>query len=190
MESIKKYFGDSQQTFEQLCNDSCQLKNIQKATKVMIRRLDKKNKILLCGNGGSAADSQHIAAELVSKFNYKRKALSAIALTTDTSILTSISNDFSFKYIFSRQIEALGRKGDVLLAYSTSGNSENILEAIKQAKKQNMIIVGLTGSKKGKMNKNCDILIEAPSQFTPKIQECHLAIGHYFCDVIEKKFKT
>ena len=148
-----------------------------------------KGKILICGNGGSAADSQHFAAELISKFKLERKALPAIALTTNTSIITAISNDYEFKNIFSRQIKALGQKNDILFAISTSGNSENILEAVKQAKKQHIFTIGLTGEPGGKMKTLCDISLQVPSKNTPRIQESHILIIHIICELIEKHFK-
>ena len=140
---------------------------------------------MLAGNGGSAADAQHIAGELVSRFEFDRPGLPAIALTTDTSILTAIGNDYGYHRLFARQIEALGNKGDIFIAYSTSGNSENICEALGVAKEREIITVGMTGNKGGKMNILCDFLIEIPSSSTPKIQEGHLVIGHIICGLIE-----
>jgi D-sedoheptulose 7-phosphate isomerase len=188
LESIKNYYSDRIKVLYELLNNKKQLNNITNAAEILISCLKSKKKILLCGNGGSAADSQHIAAELVSKFNLNRSPLSAIALTTDSSILTSIGNDFNFKFIFSKQIEAIGSKGDVLLAYTTSGNSLNILEAIKSAKKKKIFTIVLTGKNKGKVINVCDLAVEVPSSLTPNIQECHLSIGHFFCQVIENFF--
>lgn len=142
-------------------------------------------KLVLCGNGGSAADCQHLAGEFVNKFLLERPALPAIALTTDTSILTAIGNDSDFEFIFSRQIEALGNQDDVLLAISTSGNSKDILNAIEAARNKKMHIIGLTGAKGGKMGHLCDFLIEVPSSHTPLIQEIHLAFEHIFCKLID-----
>lgn len=143
-------------------------------------------KILLAGNGGSAADAQHIAGELVSRFAFDRPGLSAIALTTDTSILTAIGNDYGYESLFSRQIEAIGRSGDILIAYSTSGTSFNIIQALKTANTIGMISIGFTGNRNGAMNSYCQHLLEVPSAETPKIQECHLIIGHIICGAIER----
>lgn len=138
-------------------------------------------KILICGNGGSAADSQHIAAEFVNRFLIERPALPAIALTTDTSAITAIGNDRSFDEIFSRQVEALGRKGDVLLAISTSGNSPNVIRALEISRRNGLFNIGLSGHDGGKMKDLCDILLLAPTAHTPLIQEIHIAAAHLFC---------
>ena len=142
-------------------------------------------KIMACGNGGSAADAQHFAGELVSRFYFDRPPLSAIALTTDTSILTAISNDYGYRDVFSRQIQANGRKGDVFVAISTSGNSENILHAIAVCKDLGILVVGLTGQSGGKMKEICNYCLCVPSESTPRIQECHLVIEHSICAYIE-----
>ena len=144
------------------------------------------NKLLIAGNGGSAADAQHIAGELVSKFYFDRPALAAIALTTDTSIITAIGNDYGYEYLFSRQIEANGVKGDVFLGIYTSGNSKNIIEGLKTAKEKGLITIGLTGENGGKMKNLCDYCICAPSTETPRIQEAHILIGHILCSIIEE----
>jgi len=188
MENVKKYLSDRKKILDILLEDKKQLNNILNATKIIVNCLKKKKKLLLCGNGGSAADSQHVAAEFVNKFRLNRSPLSAIALTTDTSVLTSIGNDFDFKFIFSKQVEAIGKKNDVLLTYSTSGNSNNILEALKIAKKKKIITIVLTGSGKGKILKHCDLAIEIPSSLTPNIQECHLIINHFICETVENYF--
>jgi D-sedoheptulose 7-phosphate isomerase len=142
-------------------------------------------KVLLAGNGGSAADCQHIAGEFVSRFNYDRPGLSAIAMTTDTSILTAIGNDYGYERLFSRQIQALGHKGDVFIAISTSGNSKNILAAIHEAKRIGLFIVGLTGQAGGAMRDLCDVCLCMPSPETPKIQEGHIMVSHIICGVVE-----
>jgi D-sedoheptulose 7-phosphate isomerase len=163
------------------------LENIAEA---LIKALRAGNKILLFGNGGSAADSQHIAAELVGRFQRERKALPAMALTTDTSILTSIGNDYSFEKVFSRQIEALGQPGDVAIGLSTSGNSPNVIQAVKAAQKMGMITIGFTGEGGGEL-KNCvDFCFHAPTQHTPHIQEVHITAAHAICDIIEHEFST
>jgi D-sedoheptulose 7-phosphate isomerase len=143
-------------------------------------------KILIAGNGGSAADAQHFAGELVSRFYFDRPALAAIALTTDTSILTAIGNDYGYEDVFSRQIQALGQAGDVFIAISTSGNSPNILKAIAQAKAQGLTVIGLTGRTGGKMKALCDLCLCVPSDSTPRIQECHLVLEHTLCACIEE----
>lgn len=142
-------------------------------------------KILIAGNGGSAADSQHIAGELVSRFYFNRPALPAIALTTDTSILTAIGNDYGFEYVFSRQIDGLGNEGDVFIGISTSGNSPNILKALETCKFKNITTIGLTGETGGKMIELCDYCINVPSAETPRIQESHILIAHIICSLIE-----
>ena len=144
------------------------------------------NKLLIAGNGGSAADAQHFAGELVSRFNYERPPLSAIALTTDTSILTAVSNDFGYEDVFARQIQAHGRLGDVLIAISTSGNSTNIHRAIQTAKSLGLVVIGLTGRSGVSMKAMCDICFCAPSDSTPLIQKCHLFFEHALCACIEE----
>ena len=143
------------------------------------------NKILVAGNGGSAADAQHFAGELVSRFYFDRPPLSAIALTTDTSILTAIGNDYGFRDIFARQIQANGRAGDLFIAISTSGNSDNILHAIEICKEIGILVIGLTGESGGKMKPLCDHCLCVPSVSTPRIQECHLIIEHTICAYVE-----
>lgn len=145
-------------------------------------------KTIFAGNGGSAADSQHIAAEFVSRYLFDRPGMASIALTTDTSILTAIGNDYGYELLFSRQLKAIGKKGDVFFAISTSGNSKNIIEALKACKELGIITVGLTGSKNSDMDHLCDHLIKVPSSFTPRIQESHILIGHIICGVVENYF--
>ncbi len=147
--------------------------------------LSHKKKILICGNGGSAADAQHIAAEIVGRYKKERRGLPAIALTTDTSALTAIANDYGYKRVFDRQIEALANKGDLLIAISTSGNSKNIINAIKSAKSKGCRVVGLSGGDGGKMDDLCDINIVVPSNDTPRIQEIHILIGHIISQAID-----
>lgn len=142
-------------------------------------------KILLCGNGGSAADSQHIAAEIVGRFQKERKGLPAIALTTDTSILTSVGNDYGYDYIFSRQVEALCTPKDVLIGLTTSGNSANVVRAIETANEIGAITIGLTGGTGGKLNALCTHNIVVPSSITARVQEAHIFIGHCLCEIIE-----
>lgn len=147
------------------------------------------NKILLCGNGGSAAEAQHIAAEYVSSLRsaFRRKSLPAIALTTDTSFITAASNDFGYESIFERQIESLGNEGDILIAISTSGNSKNVLRAIRKAKEKNMKVIGLTGESGGQMIGLCDVIFNVSSSNTMRLQECHLFIEHTIVELVENK---
>jgi D-sedoheptulose 7-phosphate isomerase len=161
--------------------------NIKQAADAIVNSLKAGNKILICGNGGSAADAQHIAAELVGRYKLERKALPAIALTTDTSIITAWSNDYNFDTIFERQVEALANKGDILIALSTSGNSENIINAISKAKEKGLTIISLTGKDGGKIKPISDININSSSKNTPRIQECHMLAYHIICELVEKE---
>lgn len=144
------------------------------------------NKTLIAGNGGSAADAQHIAGEFVSRFYFDRPGLASIALTTGTSIITAIGNDYGYEKLFSRQVQANGVKGDMFIGISTSGNSANVIEALKECKEKGIITVGLTGEKGGKMSEMCDYCIRVPSNETPRVQEAHILIGHIICAVVEE----
>ncbi len=155
----------------------------------MIETLRTGGKLLLCGNGGSAADAQHIAAELVGRFAHRRRGLPAIALTTDTSALTSIGNDFGFDHVFSRQVEALAREGDILIGLSTSGNSRNVIEAVKVAREMGVTTVGLLGGTGGALKDLVDHALVVPSPDTPRIQECHILVGHIWCAMIDEAFR-
>jgi D-sedoheptulose 7-phosphate isomerase len=155
------------------------------ASVTCVESLRNGGKILLAGNGGSAADAQHIAGEFVSRFAFDRPGLAAIALTTDTSILTAIGNDYGYEKLFARQVQAHGQKGDVFIGYSTSGQSSNVLLAFKEARLRGLICVGLTGNRRGPMLELCDYLLEVPSSDTPKIQEGHLVLGHILCGLVE-----
>jgi len=159
----------------------------QDIANICVKALRAGNKIMFCGNGGSAADAQHLAAELVGKLNFDRPPLAALALTTDTSILTAIGNDYGFRYVFSRQIEALGKKGDVLIAMSTSGNSKNIIYAIEAATKIGIHVIGKTGLEISAMNDREIFLYNAPSANTQEIQEHHMKLGHKYCAIIERQ---
>ena len=142
---------------------------------------------MLAGNGGSAADAQHIAAEFVSRFNFDRPGLSSIALTTDTSILTAIGNDYGYEKLFERQLEANAKSGDVFIGISTSGKSPNIINALNVCKKLGVYSISLTGSNEESIINNCDLAVEVPSNCTPRIQECHILIGHIICGYVENK---
>ena len=144
------------------------------------------NKTLIAGNGGSAADAQHIAGEFVSRFYFDRPGIPSIALTTDTSIITAIGNDYGYEKLFARQVQANGVKGDIFIGISTSGNSANIIEALEECKEKGIITVGLTGEKGGKMAEMCDYCIKVPSNETPRVQEAHILIGHIICAVVEE----
>ncbi|MDP3804657.1 MAG: D-sedoheptulose 7-phosphate isomerase [Candidatus Omnitrophota bacterium] len=185
-ELIKKRIEESVKVKESLCK--AEADNIEKAALVIIKSLKAGGKLLVFGNGGSAADSQHIAAELVGRFKKERKALAAIALTANTSTITAIANDYGYDVVFSRQIEALGNPGDVALGISTSGNSKNVIEAFKTAKAKGMKRVSLTGCGGGKLREECDISIIIDSKDTPRIQEAHILIGHILCELIEEEF--
>jgi D-sedoheptulose 7-phosphate isomerase len=160
---------------------------IKLSSEIIVKSLKKGGTIFWCGNGGSAADSQHIAAEFVGRFKKNRKPLRSIALTTDTSILTCVSNDYSFEEVFSRQIDALGRKGDVLVAISTSGNSRNVKRAIIQAQKMGLKTIGLLGKSGGTCKNYVDVPLIIPSNNTARIQEIHILIEHLLCEIIEHK---
>lgn len=163
---------------------------IEAAVNASIQSIADGGKIIWCGNGGSAADAQHMAAELVGRYKEERAALPSIALTVDTSALTAIGNDYGFDHVFSRQLSGLGNKGDVLIAISTSGNSRNIIEALNVAKNLGITSIGLTGHGGGAMKDLCDIWIGVPSNQTNHIQEMHLAVEHYLCGAVEQAFKT
>jgi D-sedoheptulose 7-phosphate isomerase len=158
---------------------------VTEAAYACVKSLKNDGKVLLAGNGGSAADAQHIAGELVSRFLFDRPGLPAMALTTDTSILTAIGNDYGYEKLFERQVQANGKAGDVLIVYSTSGKSVNIIKALEKAKEMGLVTIGLTGNKGGPMVDLCDHLLAVPSSETPKIQEGHLGIGHIICGIIE-----
>ena len=146
------------------------------------------NKVLFCGNGGSAADAQHLAAEFSGRFYKDRDALPAEALHVNTSYMTAVANDYSFDVVYSRMINGIGKKGDVLVGLSTSGNSVNILKAIETAKEKGMITIGFTGESGGKIKNECDILLNVPSTDTPRIQESHILIGHIICQLVEEQY--
>lgn len=184
---IKKHIQDSIEVKKKLLENDDVLKNILETSQVCIKAYKNNNKILIAGNGGSAADAQHIAGELVSRFYFDRPGLAAFALTTDTSILTAIGNDYGYEKLFSRQIQANGCSGDIFIGISTSGNSKNIIEALRECKKKNIITIGLTGDNDCEMDKLCDICIKIPSTSTPRIQESHIVVGHIICAIIEEE---
>lgn len=187
---MKKLIEQSIKESAEIINKSTLLsKEIEKSIRVITKCLKENKKVVLFGNGGSAADAQHIAAELIGRFRINRKSFPAIALTTDSSIITSLANDFSFDIVFSRQCESLVFRGDVVIGISTSGNSENVKKGLITAKKQGAITIGLLGNKGGKISKIVDISITVPSSSTPRIQEVHRTIYHIICEIVEQKLK-
>ncbi len=184
---IKNYVKKSADTKSLIMTNDSIISEIEKIASTIIKAYREGKKVLTAGNGGSAGDAQHLAAELVSKFLLERPALSAIALTTNTSILTSVGNDYDHELVFARQISAHANKGDVFFAISTSGESKNILKAIEEAKRLNVTVIGLTGEKPASIDNMCDYLIKVPSTETPIIQESHLMIEHIICAIIEKQ---
>lgn len=160
---------------------------VEEAARAILRTYRNRKKLFLAGNGGSAADAQHLAAELVSRFYKERKGLPAEALTVNTSVMTAIGNDYDFNRIFARQIEASGTSGDLFIAISTSGNSPNIIEAIRAAREGGLTVLGMAGRGGGKMKELCDILMIIPSDITPRIQEGHILCGHILCEIVEAR---
>ena len=185
LEYIKSYLSASLAVKKKLNEDDSIIRSIKNAAELIETTYRDGHKILLAGNGGSAGDAQHIAAEFVSRFFYDRPGLPAIALTTDTSMLTAIGNDYGFKNIFSRQVQAQGNVGDVFIGISTSGNSENIINAVNEAKKQGLTTIALCGEE-GILSSLVDIALSAPSTSTPHIQECHIVMGHIICGLVEE----
>lgn len=185
-DQIAAALAHKQQIVAALATDNQLHQALLAATNLCLESLSNGGKLLLVGNGGSAGDCQHIAAELVGRYGFDRPGLPAIALTTDTSALTAISNDYGYPAVFSRQVEALGKPGDVLLGLSTSGNSVNVINALVAARQIGLGCIGLTGRGGGAMREHCDILIDIPAQETASIQEGHIMMGHILCDLIEK----
>ena len=184
---IKKQIEDSIQTKQKLLENIEVTDSIFEAVNAVIEAYKRGNKTLIAGNGGSAADAQHIAAEFVSRFYFDRPGIPSIALTTDTSIITAIGNDYGYERLFARQVEANGAKGDIFIGISTSGNSANVIEALKACKEKGITTIGLTGESGGKMSDICDIIIKVPSSSTPRIQESHILIGHIICASVEEE---
>lgn len=183
---IKAEIEMHQETVE-LFKEQCIL-TLQKIAEICRETLKNGHKIMLCGNGGSAADSQHIAAEFVGRFHKERISLPAIALTTDTSILTAVGNDYGYDVVFKRQVEGLGREGDVLIGISTSGNSKNVIEAFMEAKAKGIKTIAFTGEKESRSSEVADITLRVPSTVTARIQECHILSGHIICSFIDEEY--
>ena len=178
-------FRESARNFDVLAG---QAESVAAAARMIVAALKGGGKAIFCGNGGSAADSQHLAAELMGRYLKEREPLPALALTTDSSALTAIGNDYAFDEIFSRQLRGLGKKGDVLIAISTSGNSRNVVAALEAARARGIATIALTGAAGGAMQRLADLCIAAPSTETPRVQEMHIAIGHMICDLVERAF--
>ena len=184
---IKSHIAESIAAKQALLNDDALLAQIEHVGKLWGDCLQKGGKILFAGNGGSASDAQHLAGELISRFYYDRPALAGLALTTDTSVLTAIGNDYGYDQTFVRQIRGLGRPGDILVGLSTSGNSANVLVAMAAARELGLITIGLTGHSGGKLADIVDHCLCMPSDSTPRIQECHITVGHILCAIVEQR---
>ncbi|MGH2611477.1 MAG: D-sedoheptulose-7-phosphate isomerase [Rhabdochlamydiaceae bacterium] len=190
---MKKHVKEIEELFDSSINiikkSKTYAKEIDNAAEIIIKCLRNGNKIILFGNGGSAADAQHMAAEFIGRYLHERQSLPAISLTTDSSILTAVGNDYGFDEVFARQCKSLVKKGDVIIAISTSGNSKNVIKGIEEAKKNGGIIVGLGGGNGGQLKKMSDVSILIPSKETPRIQEGHRTVIHILCDLTERQFK-
>jgi len=184
---IRAEFGKSLAMLQAMAADAALQDQVQQVVKLCATALRARNKILFAGNGGSAADAQHWAGELVGRFHFNRPGLPAIALTTDTSILTACGNDYGYDYVFARQLEALAFEGDIFFAISTSGNSKNILRAVATAREKGLKVIGFTGQSGGELPGLCDFCFRPPSDETPKIQEGHEFLGHLLCGLIERE---
>jgi D-sedoheptulose 7-phosphate isomerase len=186
IDPIEDHLALSLAALERAVKDESLLAAARKIAEIIIKTLRGGNKLLIVGNGGSAADAQHIAAEIVGRYKQDRPAYAAIALTTDTSALTAIANDYGFEQVFARQIAGLGRRGDALLALSTSGRSPNILAALTTARERGIVTIGMTGKRGERLSALCDHLLVAPSHDTPVIQQIHIAVAHGICEAIEQ----
>ena len=184
---IHKNLQESIRLKNRIASDDSMIKSIQLIADQIITTFKSDGKVFFCGNGGSAADAQHLAAEFSGKYYLDRPALNAEALNVNTAYLTATANDYSFDHIYSRLIEGKGKKGDLLIGLSTSGNSKNVLNALTKAKSLGLTTIGLTGEGGGEMKTLCDLLIEIPSHDTPRIQECHMLIGHTICEIVEQE---
>jgi len=184
---ITELLEESAKIKEELCEQASELEKIEKTAKAIVKALKNRRKVVLFGNGGSAADAQHIACELAGKFKKKRCGLPAISLTTNTSALTAIANDYGYDEVFSTQVEGIVNKGDIVVGISTSGKSSNVIKGIKAAKKRGAITIGLAGAQGAELAKVADICIRVPSNDTPRIQEAHITIGHIICQLVEER---
>ena len=186
-EELKNEIGGTIKVMENCKNSPILLNKLETVIVEVIKTIERGSKLLFMGNGGSAAEAQHMAAEYVGRFNFPREPLAAIALTTDTSIISAIGNDYGYEFIFSRQVKALGKKGDLLFGYTTSGNSENVIEALSVAKGLGITTVVFTGDRSEKVCENGDYILTVPSPKTSHIQECHTLFGHLICGRVEKE---
>jgi len=184
---IQQIITQSLTTKTRLLQNQPLLLTIEKSANLLTQTFKKDGKVLFCGNGGSAADAQHLAAELSGRFLMERPPLFAEALHVNSSFVTAVANDYDFETVYARALEAYGRAGDCLVAISTSGNSPNILRVIDKAKELNINIIGMTGERGGKMKDLCDLLINVPSQHTPRVQEAHILVGHILCELVEEE---
>lgn len=184
---ITAQIQETQRVMSTMLADETLLARVEAAAEACIHAMKRGNKVLLVGNGGSAADAQHIAGEFVSRFAFDRPGLPAIALTTDTSILTAIGNDYGYDKLFARQVQAHAQKGDILIAYSTSGKSPNVVAALQEARNRCVVCIGMTGNRVGPMKELCDHYLDVPSADTPKIQEGHAVLGHILCGLVERE---
>ncbi len=184
---IKNIIQKSIDLKRQLLEDEYYTKKIHIASNIVTNTFKSGRKVFFCGNGGSAADAQHLSTELSGRFYLDRAPLFAEALHVNTSFLTAVANDFGYEEIYARMVQAKGSEGDVLVGISTSGNSPNIIRALQQAKEQKLITIGMTGETGGKMAEYCDVLLNVPSTDTPRIQECHILIGHIICELVERE---
>ena len=184
---IKKYISSSVENYTLVLNDKNLQKNLQKIIVLSVKAFKDDKKMLFCGNGGSASDAQHIAAELSGKFYTNRPPLYAEAIHVNSSYITAVANDLGYEETYARMLEACGRKGDVLIGISTSGNSSNVIKALKKANEIGMKTIGFTGKNGGEMDSICDVILKVPSDDTPRIQEVHILLGHIICQLIEEE---
>ncbi|MBK9685541.1 MAG: D-sedoheptulose 7-phosphate isomerase [Betaproteobacteria bacterium] len=182
---VKAEIDRSRETLAAMSADAELQAVVAAVAQACVQALRRGGKVLFCGNGGSAADAQHLAGEFVSRFHFDRSPLAAVALTTDTSVLTAIGNDYGYELVFERQVRGLGRPGDVLVGISTSGRSPNVLRALKAARETGLVTVGMTGNQREAIEGLCDLCIRIPSRETPKIQEGHIVLGHALCGLVE-----
>lgn len=187
MVSIRGYLEASRDVLQSALDDPAFLQAVEDIAGAIARSLREDGKLLTVGNGGSAGDAQHIAGEFVSRLNYDRPPAAAIALTTDTSVLTAVGNDYGYERVFERQVLGLGRRGDVLLAISTSGRSPSILRAMDAARSKGLVVIGMTGRTGGEMPQRSDLILHAPSDSTPLIQQVHITAAHIFCGLVEQR---
>lgn len=186
-EHIRKVFQNSIDLKQAMLADAAIIALVEQLATLCVDCFQQDGKLLFCGNGGSAADAQHLAAEFSGRFYFDRPPLYAEALHVNTSYLTAVGNDYGYDETYARMVKAMGRKGDVLFALSTSGNSQNILRAVAVAREQEMTIIGFTGQTGGQLAAHCDYLLAVPSQDTPRIQECHMLVGHLICELVERE---